>query len=64
MGASPKGVESPKRQRRDRELRQDTPRPTRNQEKATLGEIQTILGGFAGGGTTISSRKAHAGEVP
>lgn len=35
------------------------PRKPRDQDQAPLGEINTIVEGFASGGVTASSRKAH-----
>lgn len=62
-GREPGRSKSPKRQCQDREMRQDTLHSTWNQGHAPLGEIRTIVGGFVGGGTTTSSRKADAHQA-
>lgn len=62
-GCEPRWSRISKRQCQDREWKEDIPRQTQNQEQAPLGKIQTIEGGFAGGGVTTSSKKAHARQA-
>ena len=42
---------------------QPSPRQTTTQHQQSLGEIQVIYGGFAGGGESSSTRKAHLRNI-
>ncbi|XP_040994331.1 uncharacterized protein LOC121240872 [Juglans microcarpa x Juglans regia] len=58
-GQEPRQSSSPKIQRQEREQRHDAPHQPHSQNQAPLEESRTVAGGFASGGVTTSSRKAH-----
>ena len=54
---------SPECQAQNQAQNQTPTRQTVTQHQQSLGEIQVILGGFAGGGESSSARKAHLHSI-